>query len=304
MAMPMPAISLAAVPGRRAAIIEFAQQAEQRGFAGVYLPSLGDNMALATVLATATSRVPFGTSIMPIYFRAPLDLAQTAAFVHEVSGGRFRFGVGISHAPAHARHGVTPGRPLADMREFVATMRSAERVGSMPPIILATLRKRMIKLAAEIADGMVFANGSRSYMATSLGELPAAQRADENFFIGNMIPTCISDDVAAAAAVNRRTLLNYARLENYRNYWREAGYEQEMDDAEAAIAAKDNSALSAALSDRWLADNTLYGPVDKVLEGLEAWYAAGIRTPILVPSSAAGNQLTAIEELFAACAKL
>ena len=34
-------------------------------------------------------------------------------------------------------------------------------------------------------------------------------------------------------------------------------------------------------------------------DGLEAWYAAGVRTPIIVPSSASGNQMKAIEELFA-----
>ncbi|MEM7408167.1 MAG: LLM class flavin-dependent oxidoreductase [Pseudomonadota bacterium] len=304
MSVPMPAISLAAVPGRRHTIVEAAQRSERHGFAGVYLPSLGDNMALATVLATATQHIAFGTSIMPIYFRAPLDLAQTAAFVHELSGGRFRFGVGISHAPAHARHGVTPGKPLADMRAFVETVRGAERIGETPPIVLATLRRRMIRLAGEIGDGLVFANGSRSHMHQSLGELPDAKRSDPDFFIGNMIPTCISNDRAAAAAVNRRTLLSYARLENYRNYWREAGYVEEMDAAEAAIARNDNDALGAALSDRWLADNTLFGTESEVLEGLEAWYDAGVRTPILVPSSAAGNQLKAIEELFSACARL
>ena len=46
--MDMPAISLAALPGRRKAIIKLAQEAEARGFAGIYLPSLGDNMSLAT----------------------------------------------------------------------------------------------------------------------------------------------------------------------------------------------------------------------------------------------------------------
>jgi len=56
------------------------------------------------------------------------------------------------------------------------------------------------------------------------------------------------------------------------------------------------------MSDRWLSDVTLYGPVRRVREGLEAWYDAGIKTPILVPSSAVGNQLKAFEELFAAFA--
>jgi hypothetical protein len=43
----------------------------------------------------------------------------------------------------------------------------------------------------------------------------------------------------------------------------------------------------------------LFGPASEVLEGLEAWYDAGIRTPILVPSSAAGKQITAFQEMFA-----
>jgi hypothetical protein len=35
-----------------------------------------------------------------------------------------------------------------------------------------------------------------------------------------------------------------------------------------------------------------------VREGIEAWFDAGIKTPIIVPSSAAGNQLKALQELF------
>ena len=53
------------------------------------------------------------------------------------------------------------------------------------------------------------------------------------------------------------------------------------------------------MSDRWLADTTLFGPKEAVLDGLAAWYEAGVRTPMLVPSSAVGNQMKAFEELFA-----
>lgn len=294
-----PAISLAAVPGRRHRIIEVAKDAEDRGFAGLYLPSLSDNMSLATALAFSTERIPFGTSVTPIYWRTPVDYAQSAAFIHEVSGGRFSFGIGVSHAPAHARFGVKVGKPLGDMRDFVADLRAADRVGDLPPLVLGTLRNKMIALSAEIADGMVFANGARSHMPTSLSALPKDKRGDENFYIGNMIPTCISDDIEAAKAVNRRTLTSYAQLTNYRNYWREAGYEEEMAAVEQAMTDGAPERIPDCLSDRWLADTTLFGPPAKVLEGLEAWYDAGIRTPILVPSSAAGNQLTAFQEMFA-----
>ena len=54
-----------------------------------------------------------------------------------------------------------------------------------------------------------------------------------------MIPTCISEDVEAAKAVNRKTLTSYAMLPNYRNYWKEAGYVEEMEAIEKAILAKE-----------------------------------------------------------------
>lgn len=295
----MPAISLAAVPGRRAPIIEAAREAERRGFAGIFCPSLGDNLSLCQAIAQVTDRIEIGTSITPIYTRNITDFASTAGFIHELSGGRFRFGIGVSHEAAMSRIGVTQGKPLGDMRAFVDGMKAVPRVGELPPMVLATLRRKMIALAGEIGDGMVFANGARSHMAASLEALPDSARADSQFFIGNMVPTCISDDKAAAMAVNRKTLSSYAFLPNYRNYWREAGYEQEMADVEAAIEAKDFDRVPTCLSDRWLADTTLFGTASEVRDGIEAWFEAGIRTPIVVPSSAAGNQLKAIEECFA-----
>ena len=156
--------------------------------------------------------------------------------MHEVSGGRFRLGIGVAHGPSHIRMGVTPGKPLGDIRGFVEKFRAQDGLGPLPPIIVAALRRKMVALAGEIAEGVVFANASRSHMASSLAALPAEKRDDPNFFIGNMIPTCISDDVEAAKAVNRKTLINYGFLPNYRNYWKEAGYQEEMDAIETAIS--------------------------------------------------------------------
>jgi len=118
-----------------------------------------------------------------------------------------------------------------------------------------------------------------------------------------MIPTCIDDnDPAAAANVMKRTLTGYVMLPNYRNYWKEAGYTEEMEAIEAALARGDRDALPGLMSDRWLADATLSGTRKQVLEGVEAWFAAGVKTPMLVPSSTSGGQVKAFEELFAAFA--
>ncbi len=295
----MPAISLAAVPGRRKTTLELATDIERRGFPAIYCPSLGDNLALCEALAFATKSIRFGTSITPIYTRHTNDFAQCAAFIHEVSDGRFDFGVGVSHAPAMDRLNVSRGKPLADMRKFVADLRAVPRVGDLPRIVLATLRTRMIKLAEEIGGGMVFANGARSHMGKSLSVLSKGSRTGDDFFIGNMIPTCVSDDVEAAKAVNRKTLSSYAMLPNYRNYWKEAGYVEEMEGVEKAMADKQFDRIGECLSDRWLADTTLFGNAKAVRDGIEAWFDSGVKTPIIVPSSAAGGQLKAFEEFFA-----
>ena len=296
-----PAVSLVAVPGRRRATLELAQRIEREGFTGIYCPSPGDGLALCEALALTTREIPLGTSIANIYTRHPSEYAQTAALVHEVSDGRFRFGIGVSHAPAHDRLGVRPGNPLDDIRAFVRDLRAQDKqVGGLPPITLATLRRCMVELAAEIAQGAVWANGARSHMTESLKHLPETALRDPQFFVGDMVPTCIDNDVATAAAVNRRTLTGYVKLPNYQNYWIEAGYEDEMRAIRAAVARGDDAAVRAAMSERWLSDVTLYGPASKVRDGVEAWRAAGVKTVIVVPSSTKGNQMVAFEELIAA----
>jgi alkanesulfonate monooxygenase SsuD/methylene tetrahydromethanopterin reductase-like flavin-dependent oxidoreductase (luciferase family) len=301
--MQMPAVSLAAAPGRRKWTVEIAQKLEEKGFQGIYCASFGDGMGLCLSMAHATRTIKFGTSIMPIYYRVPFDLAQSAAYIHEISDGRFYLGIGVSHEPALVRMGVKAGKPLTDTRNYVAAMRAAaQQTGPLPPIVLATLRTRMVELSTEIAQGAVWANGSRSHMADSLSHIPATKR-EGDFFIGDMIPTCIDDnDPAAAANVSKRTLTSYLMLPNYRNYWKEAGYVEEMEAIESALERRDRDALPGLMTDRWLADSTLFGTRKHVLEGLEAWFAAGVKTPILVPSSTSGGQVKAMDELFAAFA--
>jgi len=227
-------------------------------------------------------------------------ISHQAAYIHEVSGGRFQFGIGVAHAPSHIRMGVTPGKPLTDIRAFVAKIRSYEGIGALPPIIFAALRRRMVALAAEIGDGLVFANCSLSHMTAALGALPAVKRDDPNFFIGNRIRTCICDDETEARAVLRRTVSNYTLMPYYRNYWKEAGYVEEMTGIEAAVSEGRLYTVPTSLPDRWLADITLFGSATKVRDGVEAWRAAGIKTPILVPLSADGDQRTALRQVFAA----
>jgi alkanesulfonate monooxygenase SsuD/methylene tetrahydromethanopterin reductase-like flavin-dependent oxidoreductase (luciferase family) len=298
----LPAISLVAVPGRRRQTLDLAREIERRGFSGIYMPSRYSNMTQCTGLALGTEGIRFGTAIAPIYSQTTEEFAAGAAYIHEVSGGRFRFGIGVAHGPMHQRLGITPGKPLADTRAFVEKLKSQDGIGALPPIVLAALRKRMVALAAEIADGVLFANASLSYLANSLSVVPSTKRADPDFLIGNMLPVCITDDGHAALALHRRRLERYVLLPNYRNYWKEAGYREEMAGIERALAENRRDDIPHFLTDRWIADNSLSGTAATVRDRLDEWYAAGLNTPVLVPNSVNGNQLTALDEIFAAFA--
>jgi alkanesulfonate monooxygenase SsuD/methylene tetrahydromethanopterin reductase-like flavin-dependent oxidoreductase (luciferase family) len=281
-------------------MLELGAEVERRGFAGVYVPSMADAFGFCEALALTTARMRMGTSIVNIYTRHPRDWAQSAALLHELAGGRFDFGLGVSHDSINTYLGVSTGKPLTDMRRFVEDLRKGAGKAELPPVVLAAMRDPMVKLAGEIADGCVFANASRSYLPHSKSVLPDGKRDSPEFFFGNMIPTCISDDIDAAAARNRKTMEFYLTLPNYREYWKKAGYVEEMQAAEAAVGAGEKHKLGDCMSDKWFADCTMFGTASQVRQQLEAWADAGLRDPIIVPSSATGNQFKAVEELFAA----
>jgi hypothetical protein len=69
---------------------------------------------------------------------------------------------------------------------------------------------------------------------------------------------------------------------------------------ERAIAEDRRDDVPRFLTDRWLADVALFGPASHVRDGVEAWQASGVHTPVIVPSSTSGGQLKALEEIFAA----
>ena len=153
----------------------------------------------------------------------------------------------------------------------------------------------MLQLSADIAEGAIWANASLSHMNKQLSEVPAAVRPD--FFLTNMIPTVIDEDVEAARAVNRKTLTGYVSLPNYRNYWRAAGYVAEMDAIEEAIKSGDRDKVTTLMTNEWLADCTISGSASAVRDRLAEWAATGV-TPIAVMSSTTGGQVKAINQLF------
>ncbi len=139
-----------------------------------------DAPSLMGAIAARTTRIGIG-AVLPVYSRSPALLAQTAAGVDAISGGRALLGLGTSGPQViEGWHGVPFTRPLGELREVVVACRTVwarnplEVAGPRPiplpggagralrmitqpmrstiPITLATMAPGGVRLAAEIAD--------------------------------------------------------------------------------------------------------------------------------------------------------
>lgn len=273
--MAKPYIFIRDIPGRREDLLNVAFEAERRGFPGVMSPSTGDNLALLFAVLERTERITVGTGIANIYTRHPTEMASASSMMEELHPGRFILGIGVSHPPTHQRLGVDTGRPLGDTRRYVEAMREYWGDAARPKLMLAALRDRMTRLAGEISEGAMWANGVRSHMSHSLAQLPDG--VPDDFIVSNVVPVAVNANRDAARERVRQALINYLRLVNYQNYYVEAGYHEEVEMARQAIeAGDDHDGVLNAISDVMVHDIAVYGTPEDVRAGFQSWLDTGM----------------------------
>src|SRR5712691_11319383 len=121
--------------GDIATVREHAAIADQLGYDSINCSHIAARDSFTTLagLAHLAPSVTLATAVAPIYHRSPASMAQTAATVDDLSGGRFRLGLGIGHRVTMGGwHGQEIGQPLAEMREHLAIVR-AVLAGEPPP---------------------------------------------------------------------------------------------------------------------------------------------------------------------------
>ena len=130
------------------------------GFPTLWIPeTVGrDPFVTATLLLSATTKLKVATGIANIYARDAVTMANTQRSLEEAFPGRFLLGLGVSHEHLVDRvrkHDYS--RPYSKMVEYLDDMDAAifRAVGpaDRPPTVLAALGPKMLKLAAEKADG-------------------------------------------------------------------------------------------------------------------------------------------------------
>lgn len=236
--------SLAGVP-------DLARRAEAAGVAGLWSADVSHDPFLPlAVAAEHTDRLELGTAIAVAFARSPVATAMTAWDLARLSRGRFILGLGTQvRAHVERRFGMTwSGRPVAQLREYVTVVRAAWDAwqhGSRPsvrgefyrftlmtpafnpgpidhpavPIYLAGVGAGMVRLAGEVADGLiVHPLHSRSYLADVVlpavraGAADAGRPADAITIAASVILATDDDEIAEA----RRTIAFYASTPTYR----------------------------------------------------------------------------------------
>jgi alkanesulfonate monooxygenase SsuD/methylene tetrahydromethanopterin reductase-like flavin-dependent oxidoreductase (luciferase family) len=298
--------------------IERVQLAESLGYEAVYTTHTAgrESLSVLTAYALASSRIRLGTGVVPIYTRTPATMAQAAATIDELSGGRFTLGLGVSHRPVvEAWHGQRIDHPAAEMREYAAIVRAILRgedppqgkkwqtsfhlAGLQPrpslPLYIAALSPTMLRLAGEIADGVVLWLCNPSYIRdVVLPEVRVgrerAGRSLEGFDIVAAVPAARTDDRALAYSAMRRDLLVYFGLPFYRAMIERSGFGEEI--AAYDAASGDLEAMQAAISEAFLEELTAVGDESAVAGGIARYRAAGASSPCIGPIPGTGFAAT------------
>ncbi len=267
------------------------RHAEKSGYDGVWSEESVnlDGIVPLAVAAPHSERLRLATGIVNVFTRGPALIAQTAAALAELSGGRFVLGLGSSSSVIVEQwNGIAFEHPLAKTRatvEYLRRVLAGERGDggfklSRPPaapvpIVLAALRPSMLRLAAEIADGAF----------TNFLPLSGATRVVETFGAPGKELACrffsIPGPEAEAIATARRVFAAYATVPVYADFFRWLGWSEAIDAVVAAWTAGERARAVELVPLELLRDVFLLGPIEAQRERLAAFAEAGITTAVL-----------------------
>jgi F420-dependent oxidoreductase-like protein len=269
-------------------------------------------------IAAQTDRVDVGSAVFQIPGRTPALTAMTAATLDALSGGRFRLGLGVSGPQvSEGWHGVRFDKPLARTREYVGIVRAALRrevvrgdgpyfplplpegpgralrltvhpVRDTIPVYLAAVGPKNLELAGEIADGWLAIFLSPQHAAEWLGHVELGRKAAgkdlTGFDVVPTVPVVVGDDVAACADALRGYASLYvggmgSRDVNFYNQLAvRMGYEAAAEQVQERYLARDYAGAGAAVPLEFIDQTSLLGPVDRIVDGLQAYRDVGVTT--------------------------
>lgn len=286
--------------------------AENLGYGEVWMTESSgrDSLTQLATIATVTSRIRMGTGILPMFSRTPLITAMSSAGLSAVSDGRFILGLGVGNRPAvEEAHGVPYHQPMEHLRDLISIVRgllegkevthqgkaisvSRASLGNAAPqgkvpIYVAALGPRMLQLAGEMADGVLLSWSTTTYLeqAIKLVREGAAKagRDPSEVEISGYIRVAVTDDLAAGQASLQRQIARYASSAHFRAFFRNIGFEREMQGVQLARNHAVNPATVAAISERMQQELGVVGSAEFCQARLDELRKIGLAKPVIAP---------------------
>lgn len=289
-------------------LLEDAVLAEQLGYDDVWFGDVGspDALTTAAVIADRTNKVRIGTAVTPVFTRTPAVLAATSATLQQLSGGRFMLGLGSSSEKmVESWHGLSFEHPLARVRETTELVRKLLKgeksnfdgltlsshgyqqkpVKSEVPIYLAALRPNMLRLAAEIGDGVIFNFFPKSALPKILGYVhEGAQcggKKPEDVEVVCRFQVAVTDQVEEHVNYLRFFLAPYFSQSVYNRFLAWCGYEEMAATIAEGWAKKDREQTMGAVTDDLIHDIAIIGDRDYCQARIREYAEMGIHTHII-----------------------
>lgn len=304
------------------AAAERVRLAESLGYDSTFVTHIAgrDSLTVLAAYAAATERIKLGTGVLPIYSRTPAATAQTAATIDEISGGRMVIGLGVSHRiTVEGWYGASIDHPVDEMREYVTSMRAMFRGEDPPgggerkwptnfrfrsydvrpelPIYVAALSPNMLRLAGEVADGVLLWLCDPPYIRDVV--IPEVTKGREvagltmeGFDIVPAVPVSVTPDRAATLNRVRGDLVTYLSLPFYRSMLERSGFEAEISSFDAGMAAGDVERAKSAMSEEMLSSLGGHGDGDEVRAAVQRYLDAGATSPGVSPVPGADFEAT------------
>jgi probable F420-dependent oxidoreductase len=259
--------------------------------------------SLLGAAGAAAPGLDLGTGVLALQLRTPMVVAMAGATLQALHPDRdVLLGVGISSPVVTERwHGVAYGdRPLARVREYVTLLRaclSGEKVDfagdfygvkgfrlgvrlgeRRPKIIVGALNPAMLRLAGELADGVLLNYLPASHVPWSIEQV--RQGGDATVYAYVHAGVCERGDGLKLA---RRDLFSYAVVDSYARNFERAGFVDEVAEIRGRFAEGDRVGAVEAVSDRMVDAIDVMGDEDTVAATMRAYVDAGVEVPVLMP---------------------
>jgi F420-dependent oxidoreductase-like protein len=294
-------------------LIECVRAADACGYDSFWLPEAWEREAftLLTELALRTEHIHLGTGIINVFSRSPALIAMSAATLDEISGGRFRLGLGTSGARViQDFHGISYQKPLTRLKEAIQIVRallsghlidfngecfklSRFKLGFKPvrsdiPIYVAGLGLKSLRQIGEVADGWLPTHWPRTKLSDGIAEIregaEASGRDADRIEIAPFVNVAVSDELAKARNSARLPLAYY--IGGMGDYYHAAlsrlGFSGEADRVRALWQAGRPKEAIRAVSDEMIDSIAICGPLDVCQRRLDETIGSGA-TLVLVP---------------------